>query len=69
VKVRAIVDCELHFSHDHHPYWCYVVSVLAYKDEDMLSIQNNSPDVYNCDKFGIHKKIPILKEIYEDGKG
>ena len=43
--------------------------ILAYGEEDMLSISNNDADVYDCDKFGVHKKIPILKEIYDDGNG
>lgn len=43
--------------------------VLAYRSEDMLEIQNSDNEVFECDKFGIHNKIPILKEIYDDGNG
>lgn len=43
--------------------------VLAIKDEDMLTIQNDNVDVFACDKLGIHPSIPILKDIYDDGKG
>lgn len=43
--------------------------VLAYRSEDMLDIQNNDNEVFECDKFGLNNKIPILKEIYDDGNG
>lgn len=58
-----------HTSCSTYKYYRNAREVLAYKEEDMLSITNNDPDVYDCDKFGVNKRIPILKEIFDDGNG
>ena len=34
----------------------------------MDPITNSNPEL-PCQTFGIHKKIPILREIYNDGNG
>jgi uncharacterized protein (DUF1501 family) len=58
-----------HTSCSTYKYYRNAREVLAYKEEDMLSITNNDADVYDCDKFGVNKRIPILKEIFDDGNG
>lgn len=50
-----------HTSCSSYKYYRNAREVLAY--DDMLEIDNNDPDVYDCDKFGVNKQIPILKEV------
>ena len=42
--------------------------VLALRDSEMMPISNSDPD-QPCETFGVNKRIPILKEIYDNGHG
>ena len=50
-----------HTSCSTYKYYRNAREVLAY--DDMLDIDNNDPEVYDCNKLGVNKHIPILKEV------
>lgn len=57
-----------HTSCDLYPSYRKNREELALGDSEMLPITSDSED-QPCTTFGVHKKIPILKEIYDDGFG
>ena len=57
-----------HTSCDLYPSYRKNREELALGDSQMLPITSDSED-QPCTTFGVHNKIPILKEIYDDGFG